>query len=65
MPAYRCLCCERQQEFDSAEEAFKSGWDVAPYFTIEPLCDECPSAYVAIYGIAEARRRHHGQLEEN
>lgn len=57
MVKFKCLCCDHEQEFKDAEEAYKAGWDVAPYFTIQPLCHLCPAA-PCIHGIAHARQRH-------
>jgi hypothetical protein len=58
MPTYTCLCCGHTQTFDTAEETFEASWDVAPYFTLQPLCDFCPSAPVLIYGLDGARSLH-------
>jgi hypothetical protein len=58
MPTYTCLCCGHTETFEIAEDAFEAGWDVTPYFTLEPLCDFCPSAPVLIHGLDGARSRH-------
>lgn len=43
-----CRCCGRVGEFETPEQAHGAGWDVAPYFTLAPLCDGCLSAlYIA------------------
>src|SRR5258705_13977605 len=44
MPSYTCLCCGHPEGFDSADAAFQAGWDVAPHFTLQPLCNLCPSS---------------------
>ncbi len=44
MPTYTCLCCGHTAAFETAEAAFQASWDVAPYFTLQPLCDFCMSA---------------------
>jgi hypothetical protein len=31
---------------------------VAPYFTLQPLCDFCPSSSILIHGLDKARRLH-------
>lgn len=58
MVKFQCLCCGYEQEFNSAEEAYKAGWDVAPYFTIQPLCNLCPASSVAVSGLKAAQERH-------
>lgn len=58
MPTYTCLCCEHTETFESADAAFQAGWDVAPHFTIQPLCDLCTSSPVALEGLEGARARH-------
>jgi hypothetical protein len=58
MPTYTCLCCGHTETFETAEEAFDASWDVTPYFTLQPLCDFCPSAPVLIHGLNGARRLH-------
>lgn len=40
-----CLCCGRTETFSSNRAAYEVGWDVAPYFTVSPICDRCPSSY--------------------
>ena len=39
-------------------EAFEAGWHIAPYFTLQPLCDFWPSASVLIHGLDGVRSRH-------
>lgn len=58
MEKFKCLCCDFETEFESAEAAYKAGWDVPPYFTIHPLCDLCPASEVVISGLAIAREKH-------
>jgi len=58
MRTYTCLCCGHTQTFETPEKAFEAGWDVAPYFTLQPLCDFCPSSLILIHGLDGARRRH-------
>lgn len=58
MPTYQCLCCGHAETFESADAAFQSGWDVAPYFTLQPLCNLCPAAPVVLHGLDGARTRH-------
>jgi hypothetical protein len=58
MAMYTCLCCGYTEMFESADAAFQAGWDVAPYFTLQPLCNLCPAAPVALYGLDRARARH-------
>jgi hypothetical protein len=58
MPTYTCLCCGHTEAFETAEDAFEAGWDVSPYFTLQPLCDFCPSAPVLIHRLDGARSRH-------
>ena len=58
MPTYSCLCCRYTQTFDSPDAAFHAGWDVAPRFTVQPLCNLCPSAPFVLLGLEGARRRH-------
>jgi hypothetical protein len=58
MPTYTCLCCGHTQTFESPDEAFEASWDVEPYFTLQPLCDFCPSSLILIHGLDGARRRH-------
>ena len=58
MPSYTCLCCEHTETFESADAAFQAGWDVAPHFTMQPLCNLCPAAPVVLFGLDVARARH-------
>jgi len=58
MPTYTCLCCGHTDTFETADEAFEAGWGIAPYFTLPPLCDFCPSSPVLIHGLDGARRLH-------
>lgn len=59
MVKFKCLCCDHEQEFRDAEEAFRAGWDAPPHFTaVQPLCDLCPAAPIALKGLAHARHRH-------
>ena len=58
MPSYTCLCCGHTEEFDSADAAFQAGWDVAPHFTLQPLCSLCPSSPIVLQGLDGARARH-------
>src|SRR2546430_6656812 len=37
---YTCLCCSHTETFETAEAAFEAGWDVAPYFTLQPRSEE-------------------------
>jgi hypothetical protein len=58
MPTYTCLCCGHTETFETADEAFEAGWDMAAYFTLQPLCDFCPSSPVLIHRPDDARRLH-------
>ena len=58
MVKFKCLCCDHEQEFASAEAAYTDGWDVAPYFSCQPLCSLCPAAPVVLKGLSHARQRH-------
>ena len=58
MPTYTCLCCGHSETFGSADDAHHASWDVAPYFTLQPLCDLCLSAPILILGLEGARKRH-------
>ena len=58
MPTYTCLCCGHSETFESAEAAHHASWDVAPYFTLQPLCDLCMSAPILILGLEGARKQH-------
>ena len=58
MPAYTCLCCGYTEIFETADAAFHAGWDVAPHFTVQPLCNLCPSSPVVLEGLERARARH-------
>lgn len=58
MPTYACLCCGHTEAFETAQDAFEAGWDVAPYFTLQPLCNLCLSAPVMILGLDAARLLH-------
>jgi hypothetical protein len=58
MPSYTCLCCGHTETCESADAAFQTGWDVAPHFTIQPLCKLCPAAPVVLHGLEGARERH-------
>lgn len=40
------------------EAAFHANWDVAPYFTLQPLCELCMSTRILIYALEDARRQH-------
>ena len=54
----RAFCCGHTEMFETAEAAHDASWDVAPYFTLQPLCDCCMSAPILIHGLDEARRLH-------
>jgi len=56
--AYTCLCCGHTESFASTDGALNAGWDVAPYFTLQPLCNLCPTAPIVIGGLVYARQRH-------
>jgi hypothetical protein len=58
MPTYTCLCCGHTETFESAEAAFRAGWDVAPRFTVQPLCDLCLTTPIILYGLEGARKLH-------
>ncbi len=58
MSSYTCLCCGHTEVFDSADAAYQAGWDVAPHFTVQPLCGLCPSSPVVLQGLDGARARH-------
>lgn len=58
MSIYTCLCCGHTEAFEAAQDAFEAGWDVAPYFTLQPLCNLCLSAPVIILGLDAARQLH-------
>ena len=58
MPTYTCLCCGYTEAFVTAQDAFEASWDVAPYFTLQPLCNLCLSAPVMILGVDGARQMH-------
>ena len=40
----KCEGCGLEAEFNSAEEAFRAGWDCLPMFTGAVTCPKCPSA---------------------
>lgn len=40
---YQCLRCGKVGKFKTSAEAFAASWDVAPYFTVGPLCPNCPT----------------------
>ena len=63
MLTYTCLCCGHTETFETAEAADDASWDVAPYFTLQPLCDWCMSAPILIHGLDEARRLHADEHE--
>lgn len=58
MPSYTCPCCGHTEDCDSADAAFQAGWDVAPHFTLQPICNLCPSSPVVLQGLDGARARH-------
>ena len=58
MPTYTCLCCGHSETLESAEAAHHASWDVAPYFTLQPLCDLCMSAPILILGLEGAWKQH-------
>jgi hypothetical protein len=64
MPTYTCLCCGHTEAFETAQDAFEASRDVAPYFTMQPLCNLCLSAPVMILGLDGARRMHAKAHEE-
>jgi len=43
----KCQCCEFEQEFVDAEDAFQAGWDAPPHFTLV-CCDCCPASYLML-----------------
>ncbi len=58
MPTYTCLCCDHTETFESTDAALNGGWDVAPHFTLQPLCNLCPAAPIVVDGLERARQRH-------
>ena len=58
MPTDTCLCCGHTETFESMEAAFRASWDVAPRFTVQPLCDLCLTTPILLYGLEGARKRH-------
>ena len=51
-------CCGHTEMFESAEAAFRASWDVAPRFTVQPLCDLCLTTPIPLYGLEGARNLH-------
>jgi hypothetical protein len=39
----RCLKCGVEASFETPADAHEANWDVAPYFTFQPLCPNCLS----------------------
>lgn len=37
----RCLKCGVEAWFEIPADAHEASWDVAPYFTLQPLCSKC------------------------
>lgn len=37
----RCLKCGVEAWFETPADAHEASWDVAPYFTLQPICPEC------------------------
>ena len=37
----RCLKCRTEALFAAPAEADTANWDVAPYFTLQPVCPNC------------------------
>jgi len=58
IPTYSWLCRGHTEPFETDHDAFEAGWDVAPYFPLEPLCNLCLSATVMILGLDAARLLH-------
>jgi hypothetical protein len=54
----RMSCCGHAETFENADAAFQAGWDVAPRFTVQRLCNLCPSAPAVLRGLDGARARH-------
>ena len=48
MMKLKCMCCQFEQEFAGAEEAFDAGWDAPPHFTGIVCCDLCPASFVVM-----------------
>lgn len=63
MIKFKCICCDVEKEFADGRAAFDAGWDVPPYFTLQPLCDLCPASAVVIHGLEAARQRHKASHE--
>lgn len=38
----RCIRCGREQQFATPADAHAASWDVAPYFSLQPVCRHCP-----------------------
>ena len=55
---YTCLCCGHTETFAAPTAAYEAGWDIAPFFTLQPLCSLCPAAPLAMKGIEAGRMRH-------
>jgi hypothetical protein len=39
----RCLKCGVEETFETTADAHGANWDVAPYFTFQVLCPNCPT----------------------
>lgn len=37
----RCLKCGVEGSFETLADAHEANWDVAPHFTLQPLCPDC------------------------
>lgn len=44
----KCQCCDFEQEFTNAEDAYNKGWDCPPYFTGFVCCHLCPAVCVVM-----------------
>lgn len=63
MPTYTCLCCDHTETFESTDAALNGGWDVAPHFTLQPLCKKSPDERITLYEfqgkiVAERWQKH-------
>ena len=47
MMTLKCQCCNHEQQFENAEEAFQAGWDAPPHFALV-CCDLCPASHLVL-----------------
>lgn len=54
----KCQCCGIEREFETAQGAFKAGWDGPGYFSTHVTCELCPAVCIVL-GAGHTKAHEH------